>query len=55
MFSLYPEEDNLFVRVQTKTNTVQKMKFSIKKFFSNWGFRHISEEILNEKLHFLCS
>ena len=38
------------------------MKFSIKDFFSNLtisarncGFGHITEEILNEKLHLLCS
>ena len=44
--------------------TAQKMKFSIKDFFSNCGFGHIqetadlvtfTEEILNGKLNFLCS
>ena len=32
-----------------KTFTVQKMKFSIKDFFSKY------DQILSEKLHFLCS
>ena len=34
-------------------NTAQKMKFSIKEFFSKC--EEITEEILNGKLHFLCS
>ena len=50
-------------------NTVQSVKFSMKDFFSKCdqtaakqfsadlvcGFGHITEEILNGKLHFLCS
>ena len=40
--------------------TAQKMKFSIKDFFSKYdqircGFGQFTEEILNGKLHFLCS
>ena len=42
--------------------TTQKMKFSIKDFFSKcdqtaifWGFVTFTEEILIGKLHFLCS
>ena len=44
------------------TNAAQKMKFSAKDLFSKCdqitvpcGFGHITEEILDEKLHFLCS
>ena len=37
-----------------KTYTSQKMKFSIKNFFSKCGST-FSEEILNGKFHFLCS
>ena len=33
----------------TLPHAAQKMKFSIKVFFSNY------DQILNEKLHFLCS
>ena len=50
-------------------NTAQRVKFSMKDFFSKCdqtaveqfsvdlvcGFGHITEEILNGKLHFLCS
>ena len=43
-------------------NTAQKMKFSIKDFFSklkifseNCDLVTFTEEILNAKLHFLCS
>ena len=40
--------------------TAQKMIFSIKDFFSKCDqilsfFAHLTEEILNGKLHFLCS
>ena len=36
--------------------TAQKMKFSIKDFFSKRSYLvTFTEEILNEKLHFLCS
>ena len=40
------------------TTTAQKMKFSIKDFFSKCDqIRRVTftEEILNGKLHFLCS
>ena len=41
------------------TSTAQKMKFFIKNFFSKReqvrGFLTFTEEILNGKLHFLCS
>ena len=40
------------------TTTAQKMKFSIKDFFSKYDqIRRVTftEEILNGKLHFLCS
>ena len=45
---------------QRKTNTAQKMKFSIKDFFSKCDLETadlatFTEEIYNEKLHFLCS
>ena len=43
-------------------NTPQKMKFSLRfssvnvtKFVENCGFGHITEQILNGKLYFLCS
>ena len=50
-------------------NAAQRVKFSMKDFFSKCdqtaaeqfsadlvcGFGHITEEILNGKLHFLCS
>ena len=46
----------------TLTSTAQKMKFSIKDFFSKChqirSFPRLvtfTEEILNRKLHFLCS
>ena len=35
--------------IETYTDTAQKMKFSVKDFFSN------CDQILNGKLHFLCS
>ena len=35
--------------------TAQKMKFSIKDFFSKCDQIIFTEEILNQKLHFLCS
>ena len=39
-----------------ENNTTQKMKFSIKDFFSKCAdLVKFSEEKLNEKLHFLCS
>ena len=48
--------------VNTVTNTAQRMKFSIKDFFSNCYQIHsfgdlvtFTEEILNGKHHFLCS
>ena len=34
--------------------TAQKMKFSIKDFFSKYDLVTFTEEILNGKLHFLC-
>ena len=44
------------------TNTAQKMKFSINDVFSKWpnpletaDLVTFTEEILNGKLHFLCS
>ena len=36
-------------------STAQKMKFSIKYFFSKCDQIRSTEEILNGKLHFLCS
>ena len=43
--------------LEQSLNTAQKMKFSIKDFFSKCDEerRNPTEEILNEKLHFLCS
>ena len=41
----------LFFKNVSLKNTAQKMKFSIKDFFSKYAF---TEEIFNEKLHFLC-
>ena len=40
-----------------KNGTAQKMKFSIKDFISkcNTNLQTFTEEILNGKLHFLCS
>ena len=45
----------------TETYTAQKMKFSIKDFFSKYDQIHrklriwsFTEEILNGKLHFFC-
>ena len=38
-----------------KSNTAQKMKFSIKDFFSKCDLVTFTEEILNGKSHFLCS
>ena len=35
--------------------TAQKLKFSIKDFFSECNFFTLTEEIFNGKLHFLCS
>ena len=35
--------------------TAQKMKFSVKDFFSKCDLVTFTEEILNGKLHFLCS
>ena len=37
------------------TTTAQKMKFSIKDFFSKCDQIQFTKEILNGKLHFLCS
>ena len=37
-------------KISLKVCTVQKMKFSMKDFFSKF-----TEDILNEKLRFLCS
>ena len=35
--------------------TAQKMKFSIINYFENCGLATFTGEILNGKLHFLCS
>ena len=40
--------------VNSKICTAQKMKFSIKDFFTFTDFT-FTEEIRNGKLHFLCS
>ena len=40
---------SLFYNSSDSWNTAQKMKFFIKDFFSK------CDQILNEKLHFLCS
>ena len=40
---------------QKKQDTARKMKFPIKDFFSNRDLVTFTEEILNGKLHFLCS
>ena len=37
------------------SGTAQKMKFSIKDFFRKSDQITFTEEILNGKLHFLCS
>ena len=54
--TFFHSRENLF---QKNFYTKQKMKFSIKDFFSKCdqirGFGRIYLEILNEKLHFLCS
>ena len=49
------------ILLERKDITAQKMKFSIKGFFSKCdqirrpgGFVTFTEEILNVKLHFLC-
>ena len=52
--------DHFLIIQQTIQNnfsafTVQKMKFSIKNFFSISFLVTFTEEILNEKRHFLCS
>ena len=57
--------NNLFVyldcnnRERLTERTAQKMKFSIKDFFSKCDQLHslvtFTEEIINRKLHFLCS
>ena len=51
-----------FVRIKGNTETVQKMTFSIKDFFTKCDqirktadFVTFTEEILNGKLHFQCS
>ena len=60
MFELLdPTRKEEFWRTKIKTCTAQKMKFSIKYFFSISSLSIFSvtfnEEFLNEKLHFLCS
>ena len=53
----------LKIEIKIAFNTAQKMKFSIKNFFSkcshNWqetaDLVAFTEENLNGKLHFLCS
>ena len=47
-----------FVMAKNLSNAAQKLKFSIKDFFSKCevnGFGHIYWRNLNGKLHFLCS
>ena len=59
---VYCQSCGVFV-TKRKYYTAQKMKFSIKNFFSKCDqirrklqiFVSFTEEILNEKLHFLCS
>ena len=56
----FAENTNLFTKVISQNvvyYTAQKMKFSIKDFFSKCDQirRKLTEEILNGKLHFLCS
>ena len=55
-------ESTFIVTMSMKLSyTAQKMKFSIKDFFSkcvqicSCGFGHITEETVNGKLPFLCS
>ena len=50
------------MKLKSKRNTAQKMKFSINDFFSKCDqigrkldLLTFTEEILNGKLHFLCS
>ena len=46
----------LYDQLHANTVITQKMKFSIKDFFSKCDqIRTFTEEILNGKLHFLCS
>ena len=50
------EDDELFLLAKGVKQTAQKMKFSIKGFFSKCD--HLvtfTEEIFNGKLHFFCS
>ena len=42
-------------KLAVEKNTAEKMKFSIKYFFSKWDLVTFTEEILDGKLHFLCS
>ena len=57
----FAENTNLFTKVISQNvvyyTAAQKMKFSIKDFFSKCDQirRKLTEEILNGKLHFLCS
>ena len=46
---------NLVLGSRNELYYTQKMKFSIKDFFSECKQIRSTEEILNEKLHFLCS
>ena len=45
--------DTVKILVLFAANTAEKMKFFIADFFTKCN--HISEEIRNGKLHFLCS
>ena len=50
----YCKTDVIIFAASSQTfDTAQKMKFSIKDFFSKYD--KFTKEILNEKLHFLCS
>ena len=60
---LFPGPRKVFLLLEKQDLGLHKMKFSIKDFFSKYGqicsfvriWSHFSEEILNGKLHFLCS
>ena len=47
--TVWTPEISFWYFVKASTNTAQKMKFSIKDLVT------FTEEILNRKLHFLCS
>ena len=55
--NLYNYQYQYLLRCHTSIfNNAQNMKFSFKDFFSFlWIWSHLLVEILNGKLHFLCS